>query len=52
MLLIPAIAYRDGYVLVYDGISKIKVPVDVGERVGVYIEVKSGLRPGQWVVLP
>ena len=52
VLLIPAIAYRDGYVLVYDGIRKIKVPVEVGERFGEYIEVKSGLRPGQRVVLP
>ncbi len=52
VLLIPVSAYRDGYVLVYDGIRKIKVPVEVGERFGEYIEVKSGLRPGQRLVLP
>ncbi|MFN4319998.1 MAG: efflux RND transporter periplasmic adaptor subunit [Aquificaceae bacterium] len=51
-LLIPAKAYRDGYVILYDGVRKVKVPVKVGERYGEYLEVLEGLKAGDKVVLP
>ncbi|MFN3472190.1 MAG: efflux RND transporter periplasmic adaptor subunit [Aquificaceae bacterium] len=50
-LLIPAKAYRDGYVILYDGVRKVKVPVKVGERYGEYLEVLEGLKAGDKVVL-
>ncbi|MFN3599503.1 MAG: efflux RND transporter periplasmic adaptor subunit [Aquificaceae bacterium] len=51
-LLIPASAYRDGYVLVYDGVRRVKVPVKVGERYGEFLEVLEGLKAGDRVILP
>ncbi len=51
-LLIPAIAYKDGYVLLYDGVRKVKVPVKVGKKYGEYLEVMEGLKPGDRVILP
>ncbi len=51
-LLIPATAYRDGHVLLYDGIRRVSVPVKIGKRYGDYIEVIEGLKPGDRVVLP
>lgn len=52
VLLLPVQAYRDGYVLVYDGVRYIKVQVRVGRRLGDYYEVLEGLKKGDRVVLP
>lgn len=52
VLLIPARAYRDGYVLRYDGVRRIEVPVKVGERYGEFLEVIEGLKAGDKVILP
>ncbi|RME08524.1 MAG: HlyD family efflux transporter periplasmic adaptor subunit [Aquificota bacterium] len=51
-LLIPAVAYREGHVLLYDGVRRVKTPVKVGRRYGEYFEVLEGLRPGDRVILP
>ncbi|MFN7065846.1 MAG: efflux RND transporter periplasmic adaptor subunit [Aquificaceae bacterium] len=51
-LLIPASAYADGHVLLYDGIRRVKVPVKIGERYGELLEVLEGLKAGDRVVLP
>ncbi|MFN3947679.1 MAG: efflux RND transporter periplasmic adaptor subunit [Aquificaceae bacterium] len=51
-LLIPASAYRDGYVLLYDGVRRVRVPVKVGERYGEYLEVLQGLKVGDKVIMP
>lgn len=52
VLLIPKRAYRDGYVLLYDGTRRLRVPVRVGRDYGEHLEVLEGLKPGDWVVLP
>ncbi|MCS6957990.1 MAG: efflux RND transporter periplasmic adaptor subunit [Aquificaceae bacterium] len=51
-LLLPAQAYRDGYVIVYDGVRRVKAQVKVGKRYGEYLEVIEGLKPGDRVLLP
>ncbi|WPM32185.1 efflux RND transporter periplasmic adaptor subunit [Hydrogenobacter sp. T-2] len=51
-VLIPASAYQDGHVLLYDGVRRVKVPVKVGRRYGEYLEVLEGLKPGDKVVMP
>ncbi len=51
-ILIPASAYQEGYVLLYDGVRRVKVPVKVGRRYGEYLEVLEGLKPGDKVVVP
>ncbi len=51
-VLIPASAYQEGYVLLYDGVRRVKVPVKVGRRYGEYLEVLEGLKPGDKVVVP
>ncbi|MCS6997969.1 MAG: efflux RND transporter periplasmic adaptor subunit [Aquificaceae bacterium] len=51
-LLIPAKAYSDGHVLLYDGVRRVKVPVKLGKQYGEFVEVKEGLKPGDRVLLP
>ncbi len=51
-VLIPASAYQEGYVLLYDGVRRVKVSVKVGRRYGEYFEVLEGLKPGDKVVVP
>ncbi|MCX8060169.1 MAG: efflux RND transporter periplasmic adaptor subunit, partial [Aquificaceae bacterium] len=50
-LLVPAQAYKDGYVILYDGIRRVKAQVKVGRRYGEYLEVIEGLKPGDRVLL-
>ncbi len=52
LLLIPKRAYRDGYVILYDGVRRLKVPVRVGREYEEYLEVLDGLKPGDRVILP
>ncbi len=51
-ILVPVDAYKDGYVLLYDSVRRIKVPVKVGRRYGEYLEVLNGLKPGDKVIMP
>ena len=51
-LLIPKSAYRDGYVIVYDGVRRVKAPVKVGQAYGEFLEVIEGLKAGDRVILP
>lgn len=52
ILLIPKRAYRDGYVILYDGVRRLKAPVKVGREYGESLEVLEGLKPGDRIVLP
>ncbi|MCX8076718.1 MAG: efflux RND transporter periplasmic adaptor subunit [Aquificaceae bacterium] len=51
-LVIPVLAYSDGYVTVYRNGKKVKVQVKAGRVYGEFIEIKEGLRPGDRVLLP
>ncbi len=47
----PKRAYKDGYVVLYDGVRFVKKPVKVGKDMGEYYEVIEGLKKGDRVLL-
>lgn len=51
-LLVPAVALTEGHVLVYDGVRRVRVKVQTGRRFGDFIEITSGLKAGDRVILP